>query len=237
MPTISDLHALHLRQLETVVAESELLLQKEGGLDGELRSSGAICEKFIRDTLRTFVVPGHFRVTSGFVATPTLLARNANLPQCDILLVDRDSLPILRLQDSSIEVVPQEAVCGIIEAKRTLTRKALDQALAQIGSVIALFDNAAEFKTDAALNRFNRNVGFHNHPSDKPLLGVVALRREPELTSEAVVQAIRSAGSLVDFVWTLDGFALVPSLVTTERTNCNSSGPLTLGTTLYLYFL
>ena len=48
MPTITDLHKVYLRQLELVLAESDLLLQKEGGLDGELKTSGSLCEQFLR---------------------------------------------------------------------------------------------------------------------------------------------------------------------------------------------
>ena len=47
MPTIHDIHNVYLRQLDSVIKESELLLQKEGGLDGELKTSGSICEQFV----------------------------------------------------------------------------------------------------------------------------------------------------------------------------------------------
>ncbi len=43
MPTIKDLQ-LYLSRFETTLDESKLLLQKEGGLDGELKTSGWICE-------------------------------------------------------------------------------------------------------------------------------------------------------------------------------------------------
>ena len=102
MPTINELHELHLRQLDLTLAESELLLLREGGLDGELKTSGSICEQFVRDILRRVLVPGHFRITSGFIATPALLRDRKNLPQCDILIVEGNSRPILRFESVSI---------------------------------------------------------------------------------------------------------------------------------------
>jgi hypothetical protein len=39
MSTIKELHQLYLSKLDTTLKESSLLLQKEGGLDGELTGS------------------------------------------------------------------------------------------------------------------------------------------------------------------------------------------------------
>jgi hypothetical protein len=124
MPTIKELHELYLSKLTTTLRESALLLQKdEGGLDGELKTSGWICEQFVRQTLQRFIVPGHFRITSGFIATPKLMRGQESLPQCDILIVSGNALPLLRFEETGIEVVPYESVAGIIEVKRTLTKK------------------------------------------------------------------------------------------------------------------
>lgn len=138
MPTMAELHEIHLRQLETTLAESDLLLQREGGLDGELKTSGSICERFVRRTLQRFIVPGYFRITSGFIATPSLLRDRRNLPQCDILLVDRDMPPLLHFDESDIEVVPCESVCGILEVKRSLTHQSLESAVKQIQTVLSV---------------------------------------------------------------------------------------------------
>lgn len=219
MPTLQELHAVHLSRLQVTIKESELLLQREGGLDGELRTSGFICEQFVRTTLQRFVVPGQFRLTTGFVATPALLRSRSNLPQCDILIVDRDSLPLLRFDDSGIEVVPREAVCGIIEVKRSLTASSLQGdagALAHINEIIGVLGESEELKTDRILNRANRHVGFHNYSSNKPLLGVIALRNNIEPFTEVATLATTSK-SLVDFVWTIDGNAMLPGFVDGDR--------------------
>lgn len=213
MPTITDLYKIQLQHLEATLAESELLLQKEGGLDGELKTSGSLCEQFIRDTLKRYIVPGQFKVTSGYVATPDLLINNKNLPQCDILIADAFAPPLLKLADSKIEVLPIESVTGVIEAKRTLNKKSLAEALKHIEHVVNSTGQADNFKTDSILNGFNKSVGFHNSSSTKPLLGIIALKSGFDNFGEEVSNAITEANSLVDFVWTLDGYAVTTSFV------------------------
>jgi len=208
MPNIEKLYSLYLRQLETVIAESELLLQREGGLDGELKTSGYLCEQFIQNTLEKFIVPKQFRVTSGYIATPALLHANANLPQCDILIADSYSPPLLKLADSKIEVVPAELIIGVIEAKRTLTKKTLSDALDHLQNIVDSTGNAAEFKTDNKLTGYNRSVGFHNHSSSKPLLGIIAMKNEIHNFPEVATELITEKNSLIDFIWTLDGQAM-----------------------------
>ena len=157
-------------------------------------------------------------MTSGFIATPELLRDRSNLPQCDVLIVDRDTPPLMSFADSGIEVVPSEAVCGIIEVKRSLTATALHGpnadkgALGHLRSIVQSLGNESDFKTDKALNRFNRSVGLHNHSSDKPLLGVIALQNRVDDFSD-VAKFVTDSSSLVDFVWCLDGHALLPAFV------------------------
>jgi hypothetical protein len=218
MPTITDLFNVHLRQLELTLAESDLLLQKEGGLDGELKTSGSLCEQFLRQTLAKYVVPGQFRVTSGYIATPNLLVNKQNLPQCDILIADNQTPALLRLSNSEIEVLPIEAIIGLIEAKRTLTKKSLSDALDHLAKVIESTGRKSTFKTDKVLNGFNKYAGLHNNSSNKPLVGVVALTSGMNDFGKEVSELISEKNSIVDFVWTLDGFALVPSFQTDANT-------------------
>ena len=215
MPTIKELHQVYLSQLNTILEESNLLLQKqEGGLDGELKSSGWICEQFIRRTLQKFIVPGHFRLTGGFIATPQLLNGQKNLPQCDILIVAGNMPPLLRLEDTGIEVVPAEAVCGIIEIKRALTKKSLQDpsrgALPHLAEIVDSIGKTQTLKTDKELTMANLAVGYHNASSDKPLLGIIALKNEIS-DVDSVISAISGSDSLIDFIWTLDGHALFPA--------------------------
>jgi hypothetical protein len=210
MPTLTDLFNIHLRELDLALAESELLLQKEGGLDGELKTSGSLCERFMRSTLTKYVIPGQYRVSSGYVATPALLSAGKNLPQCDILIADNWLPALLRLAESSIEVLPQEAIIGVLEAKRTLTKKSLGHALDHLSAIVESIDRSADLKTDQDLNGANKYEIVHNHSSNKPLLGVVAMKCDIPNFAEEVKAMILDRDSLVDFVWTMDGSALVP---------------------------
>jgi hypothetical protein len=201
-----------------VIKESELLLQKEGGLDGELKTSGSICEQFVRTTLQKLCIPGQFRVTSGYIATRQLLIENKNLPQCDLLIVDKRIPPLFRFANSAIEVIPRESLCGFIEVKRSLTKDALYKkegkkesgALFQLNKIVSALGETDKLKTDQELRAVNIHVGFHNHSSDKPLVGVIALENRIENFEFEVVNRVTEADSLVDFVWTIDGNAIVP---------------------------
>lgn len=220
MPTIHQLHEIYLQQLKSVIKESELLLQKEGGLDGELKTSGSMCESFIKTTLESLCIPGQFRVVSGYIATPTLLKEGKNLPQCDLIIVDKHIPPLFKFANSDIEVVPRESVCGLIEIKRSLTRESLYRqnetkesgALAQLNKIVSTLGETNTLKTDQVLNAFNRHVGFHNYSSDKPLIGVIALQNKLTDFKTEVCKQVSDADSLVDFVWTIDGYAIIPSL-------------------------
>jgi hypothetical protein len=134
-------------------------------LDGELKTSGWICEQFVRQTLEKYIVPGQFRITSGFIATPKLLDGQQNLPQCDILIVDRYLPPLLRLEGTGIEVVPRQSVCGIIEVKRSLNAKNIREGgvFSDIAAIIESLGESKDLKTDKKLAMGNRHVLFHNY--------------------------------------------------------------------------
>jgi len=173
----------------------------------------------VRKTLQRYIVPGQFRITSGFIATPDLLRGQQNLPQCDILIVDRNMPALLRFEESGIEVVPRESVCGIIEVKRALTRRNIREngAFAHLASIIESIGKSKDLKTDKVLNTANLHVGLHNHSSNKPLLGVIALKNEMNDLNETA-SLVTTTDSLIDFVWTLDGHALVPNFQDGDQT-------------------
>jgi hypothetical protein len=220
MPTIHQLHSIYLQQLKSIIKESELLLQKEGGLDGELKTSGSICENFIKKILENLCVPGQFRVVSGYIATPDLLKDDRNLPQCDLIIVDKHIPPLFKFFNSDIEVVPRESVCGLIEIKRSLTKDSLYKydekttkeygGLGQLKKIIRVLGETDTIKFSQTLNAFNRHVGFHNYSSNKPLIGVIALENRINNFHIEVPTTVHQTDSLVDFVWTIDGYALIP---------------------------
>lgn len=205
MPTIDELHSIQLRELDAVIAESELLLQKTGGLDGELKSSGVICEQFIQQLAIEHFVPSYFRVVSGYIATPELLSQKSNLPQCDLLIVDGRFPPILRFSKFGIEVVPKEAVAGILEVKRTLTQKSFGDALGHLNKVLTSIGYGVDHKVDTNLNLVNTHTLGAEFVSYKPLVGVVGLQADSDFLEKKGIEQIDELDSLVDFVWSIDG--------------------------------
>jgi hypothetical protein len=125
------------------------------------------------------------------------------------LIADNQLPALLRLADSSIEVLPQEAVIGVIEAKRTLTKKSLGEALDHLATVVESTGRRHDFKTDKELTGANKYMLFHNHSSNKPLLGVIAMKSGIHNFAKEAATIIHDRDSLVDFVWTMDGNALI----------------------------
>jgi hypothetical protein len=126
---------------------------------------------------------------------------------------------LLRFEESGIEVVPRESVCGIIEVKRALTRRNIQEngAFAHLASIIESIGKSKDLKTDTVLNTANLHVGLHNHSSNKPLLGVIALKNEMNDLNETA-SLVTTTDSLIDFVWTFDGHALVPKFQDGDQT-------------------
>ena len=117
-----------------------------------------------------------------------------------------------------------ESVCGIIEVKRTLTKEDIrgsenkNGVLDHLAAIIKSVGRSKDCKTDKTLVMANAATLFHNHSSNKPLLAVVGLKNEMDDMAE-VRTAITTSDSLVDFVWTLDGHALLPGYQNPEESN------------------
>ncbi len=142
------------------------------------------------------------------------------MPQCDIIIVDTGVLPLLRFKDTGIEVVPRESVIGIIEVKRRLIKYSLYKnsgqqesgALAHLNKILDILDEKNSVKNDVNLNLFNRHVGKHNYSSNKPLLGVISLQKGDINFRSDVSNLIGQSDSSVDFVWSMDGSAIIPAM-------------------------
>lgn len=213
MPNIDDLYSVYLKQLEAIIAESGLLAQKRNdSLNGEAKTSGNLCEQFIRETFEDFILPSQFRVTSGYIATPKLLRNKTNLPQCDILIIGNHLPTLLKLANSSIEVAPLELVAGVIEAKRTLTKSSLSDALDHINKIVDSIERKENLKTDTELTGYNRAVGMYNNSSNKPLLGIIAMTTDIKDFQRVTSEMITEKDSLIDFIWVLDGISLIPTV-------------------------
>lgn len=217
MPTINELHSVLAKEVELVIAQSALLLQREGGLNGELKTSGSIVESFIKKIFVDYIVPNYMKVTSGYIATPEKLTAQTNLPQCDILICNGSFPSIMTILEGQICVTPKELFTGLIEVKRSLDKKQLRNALVHINEIIAEIDHDNNLKTDNELNAFNNHIGYQNYSSNKPLVGIIALQNKLDNFASDAINLIKETNSCIDFVWTLDGFSLIPGFVNSEQ--------------------
>jgi len=104
-----------------------------------LKSSGVIVENYIKSLL-TQHVPDGYRLSSGYIATTDTIAGPENLAQHDIIISDGRIPPIYQFGFGDIQVVAPEAVCGIVEVKRTLTKASLDDAIEHLKSTKFLLE-------------------------------------------------------------------------------------------------
>lgn len=131
-------------EMELIKQQSALLLQKRAnGFNGELKSSGAIIENYIKGLLSKHLPKG-YRICSGYIATADSMQSDANLIQHDIIIFDERIPPIHSFGIGDIEVVCAESVCGIIEVKRTLTKDSLKSAIGHLRTTKTVLDSYRE---------------------------------------------------------------------------------------------
>lgn len=128
-----DLFDVNLKYFDYVAKKTLVIHQYLHGIS----ASGAGVENEIRELLRK-MVPSRFRVTHGYilsVSDPTSEPRIS--PQVDVIIVDTLVPHSLWAVDDNegAEVVPIEAVVAIFEVKRTLSEKALNDAVDQIRKI------------------------------------------------------------------------------------------------------
>ena len=128
----SDLINVHLKEIDTLIVQSQLLLQKKSdGQSGELKTAGDLVEIFVRNFIGQ-IAPDAIKISSGYVANALTFKSAQNLSQHDIILSDKMIPPLFSIIDGKIDIVPVESMVGIIEVKRTLTKKSIESAQAQI---------------------------------------------------------------------------------------------------------
>jgi hypothetical protein len=94
--------------------------------------SGAVREWFVRDFVARYL-PGHIVAThSAEVITVT----GDVSPQCDVVLFDRSTPPMLDMED--YRIIPNECVYGVIEVKTKLDKEQLTDACEKIERLKAL---------------------------------------------------------------------------------------------------
>ncbi len=201
MSKLSNIYAAYNAEMKSVLQMSNLLLQKEtNSLNGELKTSGKFCEDFVKNLIRAHV-PNHIRVTSGYIIDPEKKNNDENLPQFDLLLVDNSIPPIYKFQNVDIEVVPVESICGVIEIKRNINKKNID------GFAQKLSDSVLRYKgltKDLPYQANTINIANFGPRIAAPLIGIISLTSDLDQTLQLKTK------NIIDFIWSIDGFIVLP---------------------------
>lgn len=196
MARLKDLMNVHIKEVEAILAQTELLLQKpSGGQSGELKTSGSLVENYLRGFISS-ISPSGIHVTSGYVVNQKTLSADKNLPQHDIILSDKASPSLFSIVDGEIEIVAVESLVGIIEVKRTLTKSSINSAQDQIKST---YESAIkDYKTKSeSINTVS--ISTLKPGTQSPLFGIIGL--SSEISDEELVKVIDPG--LIDFVWSM----------------------------------
>jgi hypothetical protein len=203
MKRLNDIQRLHEAEVRLIQEQSALLLQKQrDGFNGELKSSGLIVENYIKSLLAHHM-PDGYRMCSGYIATTETIFKKENLIQHDVIITDGRIPPIHRFGFGDIEVVPAEAVCGVIEVKRTLTKASLDDAIEHLRAtkmILDKYDNGIKSKSASANNLAGPTLSV---ATCAPLYAIVGLDCEKETVTKAYFDKtiVPSVLEFIDFIW------------------------------------
>jgi hypothetical protein len=232
MQKLIDISAVHTAEVELIRKQSALLLQKRKdghGFDGELHSSGALVENYVKALLRKHV-PAGYRICSGYIATADTFGDAANHAQHDIIIAD-DRIPALyRFGISDIEIVPAEAVCAVIEVKRKLTQSTLSAAIEHLRETKLLldeYDSGIKSKVRSLNNALGVTLGIATHA---PMYAVIGLDAEKDVCEKVFFSDVTTPAivEFLDLVWSpsapyVAGFNLRSTVDGTECTAINVS--------------
>lgn len=127
---IDELYTLFLNELDLFKQYSEATKK----VNHSIRDGGELTEVALRRFLRE-VVGERFHITHGYIYSS--LHKGVS-PQIDIIITDKlvpHSLKKFEHLDG-MEVVPVEAVAGIFEVKRTLTKKYFTEAINHLQAIV-----------------------------------------------------------------------------------------------------
>lgn len=203
MEKLISIQKVNDAEIQLIQQQSALLLQKrKNGFNGELKSSGAIVENYIKGLLSKHL-PGGYRICSGYIATPDSMQSNTNFIQHDIIIVDARIPPIHYFGISDIEVVCAESVCGIIEVKKTLTKKTLESATNHLRSTMTVlnsYKNGVKSKNNSdPIIGTTMSIGTY-----APFYAVIALDcdvKKMNQEREKNIEINNSICEFIDFIW------------------------------------
>lgn len=208
MQRLDYIQNIYDAEIELIIHQSSILLQKRShGLGGEMKTSGTIVENYIKETIKKHI-PNGYRVCSGYIATSDNIIDNANLVQHDIIIVDERIPSIYKFQVSDIEIVPAEAVCGVLEIKRTLTRDSIKSATDHLKKTKLILDSYQD-GVKSKKSRDNANSPINSIASLAPIYAIIGLRAEKhKLEIDYIEQTFKEdIFNFLDLIWSFsDGF-------------------------------
>ncbi len=203
MTRFNDIHLVNEVEINLIQKQSALLLQKkENGFNGELKTAGAIIENYVKGLLQKHI-PNGYRICSGYIATTESISNTENLSQHDIIIVD-DRIPSLyKFGISDIEVVAAEAVCGIVEVKRTLTKDSLLSAIRHLEmtkKILDDYDEGVKSKVKSANNAVGITLSVATRAPIYAVIGLDALKEiiESKFFEDEIKPAVNN---FIDLIW------------------------------------
>jgi hypothetical protein len=203
MTRIREIQKVYGAELALIQEQSSLLLQKRaGGFSGELKSSGAIVESYLKGLLSQHL-PGGYRICSGFIATAQTIHEDAPLLQHDLIITDGRVPPIYKFSFGDIELIPAEAVCGVMEIKRTLTHDSLARAIGHLKSIYTIlesYDSGIKSKLYASNKAAGPTLSVATRA---PLYAIICL--DSTMTESDLAKFKEQAGpavyEFIDMIW------------------------------------
>lgn len=203
MRRLNEIFEVTDAEIALIQKQSALLLQrKEDGYNGELKSAGALIENYIKGLLQNHL-PHGYRICSGYIATHETLGAEENLIQHDIIVVDARVPSIYVFGVSDIEVVPAEAVCGLIEVKRTLTKTSIESAIEHLRKtkeILEKYEGGIKSKTNSPNNVVGPTLSIATCAPLYAIIGLAASNEilEADFSTDVVVPAITD---FLDMIW------------------------------------
>lgn len=217
MPKFNTIYDLYLEKAQHAINMSDIFLQKKWWLRN-LKETWDVVENFIRDLLREFLPRSRFRIVTWYIASSQNIENNEQLYQCDVIIAD-ESIPSIAILWNWIEIVPKEAVCGIIEIKRSLTNLSQDKPYIKAIDHLNTIISSTWITKDDWLNTLPWAIEcwwmMKSWFRTNPLVWIIALKNWykrktyiDKLLMDTILE-IESTNSLLDFVRTLDWTSLM----------------------------
>jgi hypothetical protein len=190
--TYRDLFEVHLKYVDYVRSKSLLVHQ----YFQNIAATGSGVEVEVRRILQN-LLPSRFKVTHGYiVASPSRTEEPSVSPQTDVIVVDTLVPHSLFVVDDAhgVELVPVEAVVGVLEVKRTLTKASIHEAVVHLR---AIRDAVSISKTDptqylpgGASVDDSLNAPYHCNP----LIGIIGINADEEVVANPSLAIVEANG-------------------------------------------